>query len=442
MIDTFHPDDEEPPGSGPVDAADSEAPAALGRTRRACGPPQTTAAEKSGHVYRHGKILRLVGAEPNHNHVVSGRSRDFYRRHFPGTTRRDWNDWRWQFFNRITGVEKLASILELSPAEREILESHEGTVPFSVTPYYASLLNPADPDHPLRLSVVPRREETSSSEEDYSDPLYEHADSPVPCLVHRYPDRVLFLTTPVCSTYCRYCTRSRIVGGGPDGPLFTQWERALRYIEEHPEVRDVLLSGGDPLTLPNDRLQWLLDRLSKIPHVEIVRIGTKVPAVMPQRITPALVGMLKGHHPLFMSIHFTHPDELTPETAEACNRLADAGIPLGSQTVLLKGINDCAETLTGLFRGLLALRVRPYYLYQCDLVSGTKHFRTSIRQGLAIMDRIQGFTSGYAVPKYVVDAPEGGGKIPLFSNRIVSEEGRDVKLRNYEGRVFTYVDPE
>ena len=435
-------DDEEPPGTGTAEKADSEDHAVLTGHRLPSGTFRTPGPGKSGHIYRHGKILRLVGAEPNHNHIVSERSRDFYRRHYPGTTKRDWNDWRWQFFNRITSPDKLAGIIELSPAERELLESREGTVPFSVTPYYASLLDPADPDDPLRRSVIPRREETASAEEDYADPLREHEDSPVPSLVHRYPDRVLFLTTPVCSTYCRYCTRSRIVGDGPTGPLFAEWERAIRYIEDHSEVRDVLLSGGDPLTLSNDRLKWLLDRLRRIPHVEIVRIGTKVPAVLPQRITPALVEMLREYHPLFMSIHFTHPDELTPEAAEACGRLADAGIPLGSQTVLLKGINDSADVLTRLFRGLLTLRVRPYYLYQCDLVRGSKHFRTTIEKGLEIMDRIQGFTTGYAVPKYVVDAPEGGGKIPLFSNRIVAVEGRVVKLRNYEGKLFTYVDPD
>lgn len=420
MKDRILREDEEPPGHGAFVPADNT----------------------TGRVYKHGKVLRLVRAEPNHNHTVSERSRDFYRRYFPGTVKRDWNDWRWQFFNRITSPDKLTGMLELSSAELEVLESRDGTVPFSITPYYASLLDPVDPDDPLRRSVIPRIEETAPSDEDYADPLSEHDDSPVSCLVHRYPDRVLFLTTPVCSAYCRYCTRSRIVGGSPSGPLFTEWARALRYIEDHPEVRDVLLSGGDPLTLSNDRLQWLLLRLRKIPHVEIVRIGTKAPAVMPQRITPALVEMLKAYHPLFMSIHFTHPHELTPETAEACSRLADAGIPLGSQTVLLKGINDSAEVLTRLFRSLLTLRVRPYYLYQCDLVRGSKHFRTSIEEGLEIMDRIQGFTTGYAVPKYVVDAPGGGGKIPLFSNRIVASKGREIRLRNYEGKDFTYVNPD
>jgi lysine 2,3-aminomutase len=272
--------------------------------------------------------------------------------------------------------------------------------------------------------------------------LAEDEDSPVPGIVHRYPDRVLFLATSFCSTYCRYCTRSRMVGNGRRGPCSQEyWERAIGYIEATPTVRDVLLSGGDPLTLSDEKLEWLLLRLRRIRHVEVLRIGTKVPVVLPQRITPALIRMLKRYHPLWMSIHFTHPDELTPEVARACERLSDAGIPLGSQTVLLAGINDNVETMKRLVHGLLQIRVRPYYLYQCDPISGSSHFRTSVRKGLEILAGLRGHTTGYAVPTYVIDAPGGGGKIPLTPNYVAGRDGDDLLLMNYEGEVFRYPDP-
>ena len=270
----------------------------------------------------------------------------------------------------------------------------------------------------------------------------EAGQSPVPGLVHRYPDRVLFLATSYCSTYCRYCTRSRLVGHGADcgGAVRDRWQMAIEYIAAHPQVRDVLVSGGDPLTLPDDALGWLLGALRAIPHVEIIRIGTKVPAVLPQRITPALCAVLRRAHPLWISVHATHPDKVTPEMKVACERLSDAGIPLGSQTVLLKGINDSADTLKSLYQKLMMARVRPYYLYQCDPIIGSAHFRTSVKRGVEIIRALRGHTSGYAVPTYVIDAPGGGGKIPLSPDYVVSSGKGSVVLRNYEGKLFEYPD--
>jgi lysine 2,3-aminomutase len=258
--------------------------------------------------------------------------------------------------------------------------------------------------------------------------------------VHRYPDRVLLLVLDFCSTYCRYCTRSRVVGHGSIFPSRVRLEKAIDYIRSHPEIRDVLLSGGDPLTLGDDRLEWILARLRQIPHVEIIRIGTKVPAVLPQRITPKLVRMLRRYHPLWMSLHFTHPDEGTPEAFRACTALADAGIPLGSQTVLLKGINDSVAVMKTLVHQLLRMRVRPYYLYQCDPISGSAHFRTPVEAGLDIIGGLRGFTSGYAVPTYVVDAPGGGGKIPVHPDTVLGREGGELLLKNYHGNCFRYPD--
>jgi lysine 2,3-aminomutase len=367
---------------------------------------------------------------------------EFRRRVFPNTTDEQWNDWRWQLRNRIVNLTELERLLHLSDDERQAIERHQGPLPISITPYYASLLDVKNPQQPLRRTVVMTEGEYLFSPEEKADPLGEDSHSPVPNLVHRYPDRVLFLATGFCSVYCRYCTRSRMVGHSSEKYAFNlaHWENAIRYIEEHTEIRDVLLSGGDPLTLSDNRLDWLLSRLRRIPHVEVLRIGTKVPVVLPQRITPSLISILRRYHPLFMSIHFTHPDELTSETAQACERLADAGIPLGSQTVLLKGINDNVETMTRLNQGLLKMRVRPYYLYQCDPVQGTSHFRTSVAKGLEIIQGLRGHTSGYAVPHFVIDAPGGGGKIPLLPEYVVGHDGQDIILRNYEGNIYRYPD--
>lgn len=371
---------------------------------------------------------------------IGNRSKDFRKKHFPSISPALWNDWRWQVQHRFRSLNGLNRILDLTVKESAALQNTTAGFPVAVTPYYASLLDPTNPDQPLRRSVVPLPDEWLRGPEESDDPLGEDRNSPVPGLVHRYPDRVLFLVTGFCSTYCRYCTRSRVVGrhGGGGHAGRRQWEKAIAYIKATPTVRDVLISGGDPLTLADEALGWLLDRLRAIRHVEIIRIGTKVPAVLPQRVTRDLVRLLRRYHPLWMSLHFTHPDELTPETTTACARLADAGIPLGSQTVLLKGINDDVMTMKTLFQGLLRLRVRPYYLYQCDPISGSAHFRTTIHRGLEIMEGLRGHTSGYAVPSYVVDAPGGGGKIPLLPDYVQGVDGDDLILRNYEHRLFRY----
>jgi lysine 2,3-aminomutase len=372
--------------------------------------------------------------------VLSDRSRNFLHRFFPGSTESNWNSWQWQIRHSFTRLSQLSDIL--LPDENEIRPQPglNDSLPLRITPYYASLLDTEDSRQALRRSVVPVLDEFLLGPGEASDPLSEEGDSPVPNLVHRYPDRVLLLATGFCSTYCRYCTRSHMVAKDKCHVGPGAWLPALEYIRSHPAVRDVIISGGDPLTMPDGRLAYLLSALRAIPHVEIIRIGTKVPVVLPQRITPALVAMLRKYHPLFMSIHFTHPDELSPEVAQACGRLADAGIPLGSQTVLLKGINDEVGLMRRLMQGLLRIRVRPYYLYQCDPVPGSAHFRTTVEKGLEIIAGLRGHTSGYAVPQYVIDAPGGGGKIPLLPPYLQGHDSRGIILRNYQGRRFVYPD--
>lgn len=407
----------------PAPPASSAAPVALLPPRKKLGSPR--------------KI------EPLNRSVVSERSRRFLRHNFPGVSIHDWNDWKWQVRNRIRRVETLEQILELTADERAAVIQRTGNLPIAITPYYLSLLSPTDPTQPLRRTHIPVGGEFVRSVGEDADPLGEEHDMAVPGLVHRYPDRVLFLTTGFCSTYCRYCTRSRMVGetNGEYSFSVSQWEKAAQYIEAHPEVRDCLLSGGDPLSIGDDKLEWLLNRLRSIKHLEFIRIGTKIPMVMPQRVTLKLTRMLKRFHPLWMSIHVTHPDELTPEAVEACGRLADAGIPLGSQTVLLKGINDSIEVMKSLMHGLLKARVKPYYLYQCDPVSGSEHFRTPVEKGLEIIRGLRGHTTGYAVPQFVVDAPGGGGKIPLLPDYVVGRDGDDLILTNFEGGTYRYPDP-
>ncbi len=376
--------------------------------------------------------------------LSSSRVRLFRRTFFPDASAREWNDWRWQLRHSIRGLEALERVLHLSEDERSALERSRNSLPNRITPYYASLLDRDDPTQPLRRTMVMVNQEFVRTPEEKIDPLSEDADSPVPGLVHRYPDRVLFLVTGTCPVYCRYCTRSRIVGNQDGEYEFstTQWERAIDYIARTPVIRDVLLSGGDPLLLSDDRLEWVLSRLRQIPHVEFLRIGTKVPTVLPQRITPALVRMLRRYHPLWMSLHFIHPDELTPEVERACGRLADAGIPLGSQTPLLLGVNDSVDVCRRLFHGLLRCRVKPYYLYQADLVVGTSHFRTRVSKSLEIVEGLRGHTSGYAVPTFAIDVPGGGGKIPVLPTSQLPREGDDLLLRNYEGQVFRFPDPQ
>ncbi len=367
----------------------------------------------------------------------------FRKRFFPGVAADQWNDWRWQMRNRLLSGKDIARILELAGAEEMALgnaHGHSG-LPMAVTPYYLGLFWDKGPENPLRRTVVPSACELIAKDDEEADPLAEDRDSPAPGLVHRYPDRVLFLATGVCFAYCRYCTRSRAVGRNAGlAPSRKRWELCLQYIASHPEVRDVIISGGDPLTLDDGSLEWLLSRLRRIPHVDMLRIGTKAPMVLPQRVTPALARMLRKYHPLFVSVHATHPEELTSESSRALERLADAGAPLGSQTVLLRGVNDDPVIMKQLMLGLLRRRVRPYYLYQCDPVPGTAHFRTPVETGLEMIRSLRGHTSGYAVPSFVIDAPGGGGKIPLLPEYCMGRSEGGLELRNYQGKTYRYPD--
>jgi lysine 2,3-aminomutase len=352
-----------------------------------------------------------------------------------------WEDWRWQLSHRLNSVEDLAKVIRLSEDELAGL-SIPGLFRTDITPYFASLMDPDDPNCPIRRQVIPTKQELLPFEAEMSDSLSEEAHSPVPGLVHRYPDRVLMLVTTQCASYCRFCTRSRIVGDSHAQFSSAAYDQQIAYIAATPQVRDVLLSGGDPLTLPQKVLEGILERLRKIPHVEIIRIGTRVPVFLPQRITDDLASMLKRYHPLWMNIHFNHPKEISPEVETALARLANAGIPLGSQTVLLAGINDCPNIIKALVHQLVRNRVRPYYIYQCDLVHGAGHFRTPVAKGIEILEGLRGHTSGYAVPTFVIDAPEGGGKVPVGPNYVLSQSERYVVVRNYEGFVSTYTQPD
>ena len=351
----------------------------------------------------------------------------------------DWNDWRWQMKHRITTVEQLRRLMPtLTPEELAGAQLANHKLALGITPYFFNLIDPADENCPVRRQVVPRVEETHTAPWELSDPCGEDSHSPVPGLVHRYPDRVLFLVTDRCASYCRYCTRSRLVSNASGYDFHPEFDRQIAYIAAHPEIRDVLLSGGDPLLLNDEKLENLLSRLRAIPHVEFLRLGTRIPIFLPQRITPELCAMLKQFHPFFMSVHVNHPRELTTEVRAALARLADAGIPLGNQSVLLKHVNDDAEVMTALVQKLLICRVKPYYLYQCDLISGSAHLRASVAKGLEIMEKLRGYTSGYAVPTYVIDAPGGGGKVPINPEYILCRNAGRVLIRNFEGRIFEY----
>ena len=354
----------------------------------------------------------------------------------------DWSDWRWQLKHRITTLEQLEKLLPtLTASERAGATLARSKLAMAITPYFFNLIDPDDEDCPIRRQVVPRMEETHTADWEMSDPCGEDSHSPVPGLVHRYPDRVLFLVTDRCAAYCRYCTRSRLVSNAAGYDFHPEFDRQIAYVEQHPEVRDVLLSGGDPLLLSDDNLGYLLSRLRAIPHVEFLRIGTRIPVFLPQRITPALCELLRKFHPLFVSIHSNHPRELTPKVREALGRLADAGIPLGNQSVLLRHVNDDPEVMKAHVHKLLMCRVRPYYLYQCDLIAGSDHLRASVRKGLEIMESLRGHTTGYAVPQYVIDAPGGGGKVPVNPSYLLGREDGNVLIRNFEGRVFGYPEP-
>ena len=361
---------------------------------------------------------------------------------FPHISNEEWNDWRWQVKNRIGNVEQLKNYLDLTREEELNVIDTTKVFRMAITPYYLSLIDPNDPIDPIKRQSVPSIKETQMSEADLQDPLHEDTDSPVPGITHRYPDRVLFLITDVCSMYCRHCTRRRFAGHVDKAPSKEQIDQAIEYIANTPSVRDVLLSGGDPLLLSDKRLEYIISNLRKIPHVEIIRIGTRTPCVMPQRITPELCSMLKKYHPIWLNTHFNHSNEITDDSKKACAMLADAGIPLGNQSVLLRGINDCIPVMKKLVHELVKMRVRPYYLYQCDLSMGLSHFRTTVAQGIDIIEGLRGHTSGFCVPTFVVDAPGGGGKIPVMPNYLISQGNNRVVLRNYEGVITTYEEPK
>src|SRR5512135_1583037 len=351
-----------------------------------------------------------------------------------------WNDWRWQLSHRLNTVEEIEKVLPLTESERKALHT-SGLFRVDVTPYFISLIDPNDPSDPIRKQIIPLADEMQAFTAMMEDSLAEDRHSPVPGLVHRYPDRVLMLVTTQCASYCRYCTRSRIVGDSHAQFSKHEHEAQIDYIARTPQVRDVLLSGGDPLTLPPKVLEGLLARLRAIPHVEIVRIGSRVPVFMPQRVTAELCDMLHQYHPFYMNIHVNHPNEITPELRRACGMLADAGVPLGNQSVLLAGVNDCVHIQRKLVHELVKMRVRPYYLYQCDLVEGAGHFRTPVAKGLEIIEGLRGHTSGYAIPTFCVDAPGGGGKIPVMPNYLISMSDHKIILRNFEGYITTYEEP-
>ncbi len=354
----------------------------------------------------------------------------------------DWGDWRWQLENRVTDVEALKLAIELTPGEEEGIRRCLERFRMAITPYYVTLMSPEDPECPVRRQGVPTALELRTMPYDMVDPLHEDVDSPVPHLTHRYPDRVLFLVTNCCSIYCRHCTRRRF--SGREDALVTREhiDRALDYIRGTEKVRDVLVSGGDPLVLADDALEYILGSLRSIRHVEVIRIGTRVPVVLPQRITPELCSMLRRYHPLWVNTHFNHPKEITRESRRACELLADSGIPLGNQSVLLRGVNDCPRIMMKLVHELVKIRVRPYYIYQCDLAVGLEHFRTPVAKGIEIIEQLRGHTSGFAVPTFVVDAPGGGGKIPVGPEYLISHGERKVVLRNYEGVISVYNEPE
>ncbi|TCZ76312.1 lysine 2,3-aminomutase [Paenibacillus albiflavus] len=353
-----------------------------------------------------------------------------------------WNDWLWQLSNTIRSLEELKQVVNLTPDEEEGVRISTRTIPLNITPYYASLMNPDDPRCPIRMQSVPLSAEILKTKYDMEDPLQEDEDSPTPGLTHRYPDRVLFLVTNQCSMYCRYCTRRRFSGQVGMSVPKKQLDDAIDYIRRTPEVRDVLLSGGDGLLINDVTLEYILSNLRAIPHVEIIRIGTRAPVVFPQRITENLCAILRKYHPIWLNTHFNHSLEITEEAAKACDMLSLAGVPLGNQSVILAGVNDSTHIMKKLMHDLVKIRVRPYYIYQCDLSEGIGHFRAPVSKGLEIMENLRGHTSGYAVPTFVVDAPGGGGKIALSPNYLISQSPDKVVLRNFEGVITTYPEPK
>ncbi len=359
--------------------------------------------------------------------------------HWEDVSDEDWNDWRWQLKNRVTRLDQLeAKIPNLTPEERSGVELANQKLAMAITPYFFNLIDPDDPDCPIRQQVIPKIEETKTADWEMSDPVGEDKTSPVKGIVHRYPDRILFLVTDRCAAYCRYCTRSRLVSNATGYDFRPEFEQQIEYVRQHPEIRDVLISGGDPLLLSNSKIDYLLSQLRGIEHVEFLRIGTRIPIFLPQRIDDELCQILRNYHPLFISVHANHPTELTSEVKNGLERLADSGIPLGNQSVLLRKVNDDVDTMKVLVQKLLRCRVRPYYLYQCDLISGSSHLRTSVSEGIKIIEGLRGHTSGYAIPQFVIDAPGGGGKTPINPDYVVSHDSNQIVIRNYEGKIFEY----
>jgi lysine 2,3-aminomutase len=383
-----------------------------------------------------------LSSEPPSSNLADRRSALSEYIDFPDARPDCWYDWKWQLRNRITSLDVIRELIPLTRREEEGIKRATGRLAMAITPYFFSLIDRQDPKCPIRKQAIPRLEEFSVTPCEMVDPCGEDSHSPVPGLVHRYPDRALLIVTDSCAMYCRYCTRKRMVGEEHPPMPVDRFDDALKYLRSKKSIRDVLISGGDPLMMKSEVLENYIARLRAIPHIDIIRIGTRVPVTLPMRVNEELVAMLKKYHPLYISIHFSHPREITPEVAKACALLADAGVPLGSQTVLLKGVNDRPATMKRLMQELLKIRVRPYYLYQCDMAMGTSHFRTPVSLGMNIIEELRGHTTGYAVPTFVVDAPGGGGKIPVAPTYLLSQAKGKVVLRNYENRIFTYTEPE
>ncbi len=383
-----------------------------------------------------------ISSEPPSSNLAVRRSSLAEYIEFPEARPDCWYDWKWQLRNRITSLDVIRELMPLTRREEEGIKRATGRLAMAITPYFFSLIDRQDPKCPIRKQAIPRLEEFSVASCEMVDPCGEDSHSPVPGLVHRYPDRALLIVTDSCAMYCRYCTRKRMVGEEHPPMPVDRLDDALKYIRSKKSIRDVLISGGDPLMMKSEVLENYIAKLRAIPHIDIIRIGTRVPVTLPMRVNEELVSMLRKYHPLYISIHFSHPREITPEVAKACTLLADAGIPLGSQTVLLKGVNDRTATMKRLMHELLKIRVRPYYLYQCDMAMGTGHFRTPVTVGMNIIEELRGHTTGYAVPTFVVDAPGGGGKIPVAPNYLLSQAKGKVVLRNYENKIFTYTEPE
>lgn len=358
--------------------------------------------------------------------------------HWAHVPSEQWLDWKWQLRNRLTSREQLETYLQLTPEEYEGCKWTQHKLALAITPYFFNLIEPNNPNDPLRKQVVPRIDEMHVAPEEHADPLGEDADTVVNGIVHRYPDRVLFLVTDRCAAYCRYCTRSRMVSNAQDYDFNPELENGLNYIRSHPEIRDVLLSGGDPLLLADGKLDYLLQKLRTIPHVEFIRIGSRIPIFLPQRITSELCEIFKKHGPIWLNIHVNHPNECSMELHEACKRLSFAGVPLGNQSVLLRGVNDDVNTMQSLIHRLLMMRVRPYYLYQCDLINGSSHLRTSVEKGIEIIRALRGNTTGYAIPQFVIDAPGGGGKIPINPDYVKEITATEIVLQNFQGKEYRY----